>query len=316
MASAQDEFNELMRDKERRTQHPDDEDSDDARSFLNLSDDDDDDATPVGSTADPDDYDPRASMSSARHTIPLTRYEANTGPKGVISDAQNFRDSRRSHRVSLRSNSNLPSQGPGGVSPPSQTPIEEKISESEEDLDDGEDDTAFMKKWRKSRLRELQNGAFDSKLHSREKSKRLWGGLTTVDGNGYLDALEKSARDGVVVVFIYDDYVSILRYLCFAHATDTDLEQSHVSSAVEDCLRTLAQKHLDVRFIKLHYQDAEMEPAGVPALLAYRGGDKFAGLVPLIDEIPDDADLSSLTLEHVMKRYVHSYTPYLVHLGD
>lgn len=47
-----------------------------------------------------------------------------------------------------------------------------------------------------------------------------------------------------------------------------------------------------------------MEPAGVPALLAYRGGDKFAGLVPIINEIPDDADLSSLTLEMVMKRYV------------
>lgn len=210
MASAQDEFNELMRDKERRTQHPDDDDSDDARSFLNLSDDDDD-ATPVGSTADPDDYAPRASMSSARHTIPLTRYEANTGPKGVISDAQNFRDSRRSHRISMRSNSNLPSsQAPGGVSPP-QVPIsEEKISESDEDLDDWDDDSAFMKKWRKSRLRELQNGATDSKLHSREKSRRLWGGLTTVDGNGYLDALERSPRDGVVVVFIYDDYVSTL----------------------------------------------------------------------------------------------------------
>lgn len=84
--------------------------------------------------------------------------------------------------------------------------------------------------------------------------------------------------------------------------------QSHVSSAIEDCLRTLAAKHLDVRFIKLHYQDAEMEPAGVPALLAYCGGDKFAGLVPVINEIPDDAELSSLTLEHVMKRYVHSCT--------
>ena len=86
--------------------------------------------------------------------------------------------------------------------------------------------------------------------------------------------------------------------------TSLMLEQSHVSSAIEECIRTLAQKHLDVRFIKLHYQDAEMEPAGVPALIAYRGGDKFAGLVPVIDEIPDDADLSSLTLEMVMKRYI------------
>ena len=46
-----------------------------------------------------------------------------------------------------------------------------------------------------------------------------------------------------------------------------------------------------------------MEPAGVPALLAYRGGEKFAGLVPVIDEIPDDADLSEGTLEHVLRRY-------------
>ena len=79
--------------------------------------------------------------------------------------------------------------------------------------------------------------------------------------------------------------------------------QSHVSESIEDCIRTLAQRHLDVRFVKLHFEDAEMEPAGVPALLAYRGGEKFAGLVPVIQEIPDDADLSARTLEMVLKRY-------------
>lgn len=73
---------------------------------------------------------------------------------------------------------------------------------------------------------------------------------------------------------------------------------------IEDCVRTLARKHKSVRFVRLHYQDAEMEPAGVPALIAYRGGDKFAGLVPIMEEMPDDAELSSLTLEAVMMRYV------------
>jgi len=73
---------------------------------------------------------------------------------------------------------------------------------------------------------------------------------------------------------------------------------------IEDCVRTLARKHNNVRFVRLHYQDAEMEPAGVPALIAYRGGDKFAGLVPIMEEMPDDAELSSLTLEAVMMRYV------------
>ena len=66
----------------------------------------------------------------------------------------------------------------------------------------------------------------------------------------------------------------------------------------------MARKHKTTRFIKLHYQDAEMEPAGVPAVLAYRAGDKFAGLVPVMDEIPDDADLSAVSLEKVFQRYV------------
>lgn len=47
-----------------------------------------------------------------------------------------------------------------------------------------------------------------------------------------------------------------------------------------------------------------MEPAGVPAVIAYRGGEKFAGLVPLINELPDDAELNPTTLEAVLKRYV------------
>lgn len=84
--------------------------------------------------------------------------------------------------------------------------------------------------------------------------------------------------------------------------TDTDIEQSQVSDLCEKCIRTLAGKHQDTRFIKLHYEDAQMEPAGVPAIIAYKNGDKFAGLVPLIDEIPDDAELNSITLENLFKR--------------
>jgi len=71
---------------------------------------------------------------------------------------------------------------------------------------------------------------------------------------------------------------------------------------VEDCLAALARKYLSTRFVKLHYADAEMEPAGVPAILAYRAGDKFAGLVPVVDAIPDDAGLSPGSLEKVMQR--------------
>lgn len=82
------------------------------------------------------------------------------------------------------------------------------------------------------------------------------------------------------------------------------MPQSQVSDLFERCVRTLAGKHQDTRFVKLHYEDAQMEPMGVPAIIAYRNGDKFAGLVPLINELPDDAELNALTLETVLKRHV------------
>ncbi|KAM0722242.1 hypothetical protein Q7P37_001683 [Cladosporium fusiforme] len=291
-SAAQDEYNELMRDKERRTTHPEDANSD-ARSFLNLSDDEpDNDRTPPASTYDADETLPRSSTSTARHVIPRKRYGANTGPKGVISDAQNFRDSQRNHRTSLRS-----LVGGSSAQQQQQYPDEpqrhwtqepnalEKLEEGEDAYDEDADlDDGFMNKWRQGRLKELQNGAYESNLAHSGRRKKAYGGLTTVDGEGYLDAVEKSPPQTVVVVYIYDD-------------------MSHVSQMIEDCVRTLAQKHNSVRFVRLHYQDAEMEPAGVPALLAYRGGDKFAGLVPIMEEMPDDADLSALTLEVVLQKH-------------
>lgn len=78
-----------------------------------------------------------------------------------------------------------------------------------------------------------------------------------------------------------------------------------MSDLFERCIRTLASKHQDTRFVKLHFADAQMEPAGVPAVIAYRGGEKFAGLVPLINELPDDAELNAITLEDVLKRWGH-----------
>ncbi|KXL48478.1 MAG: hypothetical protein FE78DRAFT_29090 [Acidomyces sp. 'richmondensis'] len=289
MSAARDEFDQLMDAgyKERRTGHPADDDDDETRSFLNLSDEEDhEDVTPPASHADPDEALTRTSLSQARTTIPLTRYGANTGPKGVISDAQHFRDSRRLHRISMRSTSTLASRVHNGM--PVQEPQVpgEKLDESDEEDFDDDLDNDFMKQWRSNRLRELQSGQHNgrSRHHTREPSRRMYGGLPIVDGDGYLDAVDKSPPDVVVVVYIYDDY-------------------SEVSTLIEDCVRGLARKHLDTRFVKLHYQDAEMEPAGVPALLAYRGGNKFAGLVPIIQDIPEDADVSEKTLETVLRRY-------------
>jgi uridine phosphorylase len=73
---------------------------------------------------------------------------------------------------------------------------------------------------------------------------------------------------------------------------------------VEASVRKLARKHATIRFIKLHYLEAEMENAGVPALLAYRGGEKFAGLVPVVEEIQEEQELTPDSLEEAMRKYV------------
>lgn len=64
----------------------------------------------------------------------------------------------------------------------------------------------------------------------------------------------------------------------------------------------VARRNDTTRFVKLHYEDAEMDNAGVPAVLAYKNGDKFAQLVPVLDELPEDSVLSAVSLETAFRR--------------
>lgn len=294
--SAQEEFNELMRDKGSRSQHPeDDQDSTNAQPRDMAT----------SSIAFP-----RSSMTSSRDRIPQLRYGANTGPKGVISDAQDFQAQKRLHRVTTQvSKTSLSIARPDETSESTfgQQLQTEKAAVAEEhgnDLDEEDDqlDEDFVAQWRQGRMQELSSGTRQhAGMQSATNGGWQHGGMTTVDGEGYLDAVEGSGPDAVVLVYIYDDMVSVRT----CHRSGTDNLQSQVSQLFEKCLRTLSGKHEAVRFIKLHFADAEMEPAGVPALIAYRGGDKFAALVPIIDEMPEDGELDALTLEQVLQRWVH-----------
>lgn len=84
--------------------------------------------------------------------------------------------------------------------------------------------------------------------------------------------------------------------------TSANQTQSEISTEVEVCMREVAQRNELVRFVKLHYEDAEMEVAGVPAVLAYKNGESVAQLVPLMDELPDDSELSAVSLETVFRQ--------------
>lgn len=200
--TAQEEFDELMRDKSRTTAHPED---------RNQIEDDDIEAQRSNSLAQlTRPADPRPSMTSNRDKIPQMKYGANTGPKGVISDAQLFREQRRQHRTATKDLS--PSPQPESTPSFGQQLGMERLALQEEhgnldELDDDMDDE-FLVRWRSQRIEELQTGRRDSPS-SLGHRKHGNGSVATVDADGFLHAVEGSGS-AVVVVYIYDDLVSWL----------------------------------------------------------------------------------------------------------
>ncbi|KAF2871529.1 phosducin [Massariosphaeria phaeospora] len=271
-SAAQDEFNELLRNKDRHSKHPEDRQRD-------HDDNDSDHSDPESAAAaadylekqDTDDELDLPPDMRSNYYLPSIRSEANTGPKGVIADAHAFEQAKKqARRFTWRKNT-----------PPSSYTVTAYHDEKPSSDDEGEE--GFMKRWREARLRELQDAGQRIRSRTTSPSRRIYGNLPTVDGEGFLEAIEKVSRDTVVVVFIYD------------HLSD-------LSAQVETCMREVAQKNETTRFVKLHYEDAEIEVAGVPAVIAYKNADKFVGLVPLLDELPEDSELSAVSLETCFRR--------------
>ncbi len=76
----------------------------------------------------------------------------------------------------------------------------------------------------------------------------------------------------------------------------------------------IARRQVTVRFVKLHYEIAEMDHIQAPALLAYRGGEVFTTITDIIRNIPKGRSCSADSLEDLLKLYVaHSR---LVHALD
>ncbi|KAF2486334.1 phosducin [Neohortaea acidophila] len=286
---ATEEFNQLLNGSSSRlTNHPEDNDVAERLSSTHLSSDEDDRAP--AATQHPEDDNEPLSSRPYNTVVPQRRYQANTGPKGVIADAQKFREARRGVNGAQRMN------GGSGIAQQEDKDAGKKFGDREkaekgersdddfDGLDDDEDDE-FMARWRSSRMQEMRKGGASAyKTQTTQRGARTYGSLSTVDAAGYLHAVDHSPPGTLVLVYIYDD-------------------DSDVSIAIEEALRDLAQMRPSVRFVRLHFVEAEMEPAGVPALLAYVDGEKFAGLVPVVDELPDEGELSAETLEGVLRRH-------------
>jgi len=307
-SAAQDEFNALVSEKSTPTKHPDDE-ARESSPESNHSEPERKSQREGQKNADSSDEEMAVTTSNSnssmksRYFVPSLRFDANTGPKGVIADAQAFERAKQEHgRLAAVAHRFTKKFTLAQSSVPHAYNTEEYRDRSS---GEDEDDDGFMARWRKKRLMELQGKTEMRQSRNTSPSQRQYGSLTTVNAEGYLDAIERVQRDTVVVVYIYDDTVS-LHFFFFQHVKSESVhadhfKQSEVSIVVEECVRELARAHSRTRFVRLHYEEAEMEVAGVPAILAYKGGEKFAGLVPIMEELPEEAELSAETLGTLLK---------------
>lgn len=191
-SAAQDEFNQLLHNsKVKYSSHP--EDRDRASSPSDTEEDQED--PPTNPPSDSDDDDMRS--RTATYHVPNTVFDANTGPKGVIADAQAFERARKqSHRRTL-----------GGLVSDDTTPLNH--SSPPRDGAKDEDEEGFMRKWRESRMNQLQG----RNMRRSSPRRKRFGGVDTVDAAGYLDAIEQVTADTVVVVCVYDPEVCFMLYV-------------------------------------------------------------------------------------------------------
>jgi hypothetical protein len=127
-----------------------------------------------------------------------------TGVKGVIADARSYEEARRNNGAWRSSNNKLPLASSGGGAG-------ERASLTALLKDDGEgsasEDEEFLEQWREQRRLEMQREGNDIRNRRTSPSVRRFGRFDEVDAMGYLDAIEKVARETIVVVFVYDPEV-------------------------------------------------------------------------------------------------------------
>lgn len=69
-------------------------------------------------------------------------------------------------------------------------------------------------------------------------------------------------------------------------------------------MKEVAKRNDTVRFVEMTGDIAELHNDVLPALLAYKGGQKFATLLPLLRELPKDSEVSAVSLETCFRQYV------------
>lgn len=207
---------------------------------------------------------------------------ANTGPKGVIADARAYEAARRRARMQGSADADAGADGDDGDdgagrhwtdgarrSPDAASPDPDS---------DADADSTFLSTWRARRIAQL----------SAPRPPAPPTGLRAVTGPSFLSAVDGAEPGQSVVVYIPD-------------AEGSSLGIGYAAQLDGVARRCAAGGEAAPVWISLDAETAEVDEAGLPALLVYRDGEKVAGWVPLRDEVPFTCNVT-VNLETALRR--------------
>ncbi|CAL4061355.1 unnamed protein product [Meganyctiphanes norvegica] len=207
----------------------------------------------------------------------------NTGPKGVLSDWQKFKQLESEKRqekerefialtkkLSMTCKSHLDDEKD-----------KEKQRKRENEIDEEcLIDEAFLQQYITKRMEEMR---------AHTVPKPTFGKIYNLNsGEEFLDAIDKEEKNVTIVVHIYEKGVLGCK-------------------AMSGCMICLAEEYPSVKFCRLQASAAgvssKFKQMGLPAILVYKSGQLMGNFVRLIDEFGDDfyaTDVESFLIEHGM----------------
>ncbi|XP_033746488.1 phosducin-like protein [Pecten maximus] len=191
-------------------------------------------------------------------------YSTNTGPKGVINDWREFKRLENERREA-QEKEKLAMMKKLSMTCRSHLDDEKEKQKDEEllqELEELEDD--FLKEYRMKRLEEMRKAL---------QNVPKFGKVVDLNSDSFVEAIDKELPQVTVIIHLYEDKVQ-------------------ACEAMNGCLACLAQDYPSVKFCKIKASETQLSnkfaKMGVPALLAYKGGELIGNFVKLTEELGKD----------------------------
>lgn len=204
----------------------------------------------------------------------------NTGPKGVISDWQRFKQLENENREKQeREKLELFKK----LSVTAKTTAEDEKAREQEEMD-----AEFAELMSDDILLQFQKRRMMEMFDKTGKPLTFGKVISLLNGDEFLNAVDKEHKLTTIVIHIFENNVNACK-------------------AMNKCLETVAKAYPMVKFCKIIGSVAGMsrhfKSSGVPCLLVYKAGQIIGNFVRISDELGNDfypSDVESFLTEHGM----------------